>query len=203
MIRSRSSKRAAAVEVVRAAHAGGDEQRAVALRAGEDGRELRVVAAGHPDLDDRAQLEQQIDVRAPVEVLERERVAHAAQLLDRAEHVVARRIRRHLQDRAVRAHRRRADLDEEVARDRHPRGMAAGQDLQADVAEGVHEQGGGGLGVRRGIERLPFAAEHELIPDDPVALVGDGLAHDGDIGTGGGVEERRHIPHGRQVGPES
>ena len=93
------------------------------------------------------------------------------------------RVGRDLQDGAVRADRRRADLDEEVARDRDPRRMAAGEGVEADVAERVDEQGGGRLGVARRVEPAALVvAEQQLIAHDAVALVGDGLAHDGHLG---------------------
>ena len=105
-----------------------------------------------------------------------------------------------LHHRAVGADGRRADLHEEVAGDRHPGRVAPGEDLQADVAERVDEEHGGGLGVRRGVERTaPLAAEHELVADHGVAVVRDRLADDGDVG---GIGEDDHLsPDGRQLRP--
>ena len=86
-----------------------------------------------------------------------------------------------LQHGAVGADRRRADLDQEVAGDRHPRGVAAGERLQADVAERLDEQGGGGLGVHGGIAEVDRAAEAQLVAHDDIARVGDRMADDRDF----------------------
>jgi hypothetical protein len=120
-------------------------------------------------------------------------------LLEHAEHVVTRFVGGDLEHGAVGPHRRRADLQEEVAGDRHPGGMAAGELVEADVAERVDQQRGRGLGVRRGIGRHALAAEQQLVADDDVPLVGDRLPDDGDVGAaGGGIGENAHLSHGRQ-----
>jgi len=80
--------------------------------------------------------------------------------------------------------------------------MAAGEALEADVAERVDEQGGGGLGVRRGVQRAPLAAEQQLVADHRVAIVRDGLADDGDVGAAGGrIGEDGHLSHGQHLEP--
>ena len=86
-----------------------------------------------------------------------------------------------LQDRAVGAHRRRPDLDEEVAGDRDPRGVPAGERVQADVAERVDEQGGGRLGVHRRVAEVHRAAEPQLVADHVVARIRDRMADDRDF----------------------
>ena len=59
--------------------------------------------------------------------------------------------------------------------------MAAGERLEADVAEGLDEQGRGGLGVHRRIAEVDGAAEAQLVAHDDVARVGDRMADDGDF----------------------
>jgi hypothetical protein len=119
--------------------------------------ELGVRPPADAHLDDRAEAEQGLEVRPPVEVLEAERVAAAAELLEHGEQVVARRVGGELEHGAVRPHGRRADLHQEGAGDRHPHRVAAGEHLEADVAERVDEQGGGRLGVRGRVHRLALA----------------------------------------------
>ena len=133
------------------------------------------------DADDRAQRHQRADVVAAVVVVERDRVAAAAELLEHAEEVVLGRVGGDLEHGAVRAHRRRADLDQEVAGDREPGGVAAGELLEADVAERVDQQRRGGLGVHRGVAEVDLAAEAQLVADDVVARVRDRVPDDRDL----------------------
>jgi putative sigma-54 modulation protein len=89
-------------------------------------------------------------------------------------------------ERQVKRHRekrrgRRADLDQDVASDRDPGGVAAGQRLQADVAERLDQQGGGGLGVHRGIAEVDGASEAQLVTHDDIARIRDRMANHGDF----------------------
>jgi hypothetical protein len=115
----------------------------------------QVLEADAPDVDahDRAQRHQRGEVAAAIVVVERDRVAAAAELLQHGEQVVLGRVGGDLQHGAVRAHGRRADLDEEVAGDRQPGGVAPGELLEPDVAERVDEQGGGRLASMAGSPR--------------------------------------------------
>ena len=100
-----------------------------------------------------------------------------------------------LQHRAVGAHGRRADLDQEVAGDRHPGGVAAGERLEADVAERLDEQRRGGLGVHGRVAEVDRAAEAQLVADDDMAGVRDRMADDGHFltgGSGGGGHDGAH-----------
>ena len=108
-------------------------------------------------------------------------VAGAGELLEDRQEVLAGAVGLDLEHGAVGADRRRADLDQEVARDRHPRGMAAGQGLQPDVAERLDQQGGGGLGVHGRIAEVDGAAEAQLVAHDDVARVRDRMANDRDF----------------------
>ena len=121
-----------------------------------------------------------VDHRAVV-LVERDRVAGARELLEDLQQVVAGVVGLDLQHGAVGAHGRRADLDQEVAGDRHPRGVAAGERLEADVAERLDQQGGGGLGVHRRVAEVDRAAEAQLVADDDVARVRDRMADDRDF----------------------
>ena len=107
-------------------------------------------APRHVDAHDRAQRHELLDVVD--QPTRRTRPARSCSPSGRAAGGSASRSSRgvvglDLQHGAVGAHGRRADLDEEVARDRHPRGMAAGQRLEADVAERLDQQRRGRLGV--------------------------------------------------------
>ena len=64
--------------------------------------------------------------------------------------------------------------------------MAAGEHLEADVAERVDEQRGGRLGVAGKKRTRALAVEQQLVAHDGMALVRDGLADDGDVGASGG-----------------
>ena len=59
--------------------------------------------------------------------------------------------------------------------------MAAGERLEADVAEGLDEQRGRRLGVHGGVAEVDRAAEAQLVADDDVAGVGDRMADDRDF----------------------
>ena len=159
------------------------------------GERPRRETAATSTLDDRAQRHQLLELSSRAVVLvERDACSRERASCWRiAEQVVARRVGLDLQHRAVRAHRRRADLDQEVARDRDPRGMAAGERLEADVAEGLDEQRGGRLGVHRGVAEVDGAAEAQLVADDVVARVGDRMADDRDlVAVGGDAAWRAH-----------
>ena len=66
--------------------------------------------------------------------------------------------------------------------------MAAGERLEADVAEGLDEQGGGGLRVHRGIAQVDRAAEAQLVAHDDISRVGDGMTDDRYfLAAGGGI----------------
>jgi hypothetical protein len=161
-----------------------------------------VVAPGDVHLHDRAEPEERLDARSPVVVLQRDRVAAAAELLEHGEEVV--RAGYAAICSTARSGRTGGgrDLDEEVAGNRHPRRVAAGEDLEADVAERVDKEGGRRLGVGRGVERLAGAAEQQLVPEHLVAVVGDGLADDGVVGAAAGGSARTLLsPHGRQGTP--
>ena len=70
------------------------------------------------------------------------------------------------------------------ARHRQPRGMAAGEPLEPDVAERVEQQPGG----RRGA----LAVDDELVSDDRAVGVGDRAPDDGDLVRIGSRLGRRH-----------
>jgi len=163
------------------AHAGSHEQRALNTRRLERHGQLVVRPPRHVDLHDRAQRHQLLDVVPAVVVVQGQRVAGAGELLQQRQQVVRGRIGLDLHHRAVRAHRRRPDLHQEVAGDRDPRGMAAGQPLEADVAERLDEQCGRRLGVLRRIAEVHRAPEAQLVADDVVARVGDRMAYDSDL----------------------
>ena len=59
--------------------------------------------------------------------------------------------------------------------------MAAGERLEADVAERVDEQRRGRLGVHGGVAEVDGAAEAQLVAHDDVAGVRDRMADDGDF----------------------
>ena len=141
----------AALEGGVVADLGRDEQRALHLGDAQDAGEVFDGELGDVDADDRAERHELLDVggHLALPLVERDRVAAARQLLQDREQVLAGVVGLDLQHGAVGAHGRRADLDQEVAGDRDPRGVAAGERLQADVAEGLDEQGGGGLRVHR------------------------------------------------------
>jgi hypothetical protein len=101
------------------------------------------------------------------------------------------RVGRDLEHGAIGAHGRRADLDEEVAGDRDPRRVAAGEGVEADVAERVDEQRGGRLGVARRVEPTALVvSEQQLVAHDAVAFIGDRLADDGHLRPPGARIER-------------
>jgi hypothetical protein len=61
--------------------------------------------------------------------------------------------------------------------------VAAGELLEPDVAERVHEQRRGRLGVHRRVAAVDRAAEAQLVAHDVVAGVGDRVADDRDLGS--------------------
>ena len=122
-----------------------------------------------------------LSISGAVVLVQREGVARAGELLQDRQEVVAGAVGLDLQHGAVGAHGRRADLDQEVARDRHPRGVAAGQGLQPDVAERLDQQGGGGLGVHGRVAEVDGASEAQLVAHDDVAGVRDRMANDRDF----------------------
>ena len=66
--------------------------------------------------------------------------------------------------------------------------MAAGQRLQADVAEGLDQQSRGRLGVHGGVAEIHRAAEAQLVADDDVARIGDRMTDDRDfLAAGSGI----------------
>jgi hypothetical protein len=193
------AERAAAVEVAHGADARGHEQRAVDLGERDRVVQLCVRQPGDVDLDDRADGEQVLDVGAAVVVVEGDRVAAAAEALELADQVGLSRVGGDLQHGAVGAHRRRADLDEEVAGDRDPRRVTAGEGVEADVAERVDQQGGGRLGVTGRVEAASLiVAEEQLVAHDAVAFVGNRLTDDGHVGPPRARIERE--AHTRNVG---
>jgi putative sigma-54 modulation protein len=67
--------------------------------------------------------------------------------------------------------------------DRDPGEVVPGEPLEPDVAERVRDQRRRRAGVGGGVARDVRCPEQQLVPDDAVALVGDRLADDGDLGT--------------------
>jgi hypothetical protein len=102
-----------------------------------------------------------------------------------------------MQDGGIRAQGRRPDLDQEGPGDRDPGGVTAGEPVESDVPERVHQQRGGGLGVAGGVEPATVAAEQQLVAEDVAPGVGDRLADDGDFGrrrAGGCGRDGPHSP---------
>ena len=63
--------------------------------------------------------------------------------------------------------------------------MAAGEGLQADVAEGLDEQGRSGLGVHGRIAEIDGASEAQFVTHDDIARIRDRMAHHGHFGAAG------------------
>ena len=173
--------------VVVVGHVGGHEQRALHASA----RRSRPASASRPtlgdvDAHDRAQRHQRAEVVAAVVVVERDRVAAAAELLEHGEQVVLGRVGGDLQHGAVRAHGRRADLDEEVAGDRQPGGWrpaSCSSPMSPNASTSRAEVALASIG---GVAEVDGAAEAQLVADDVVARVGDRVADDRDLGALGG-----------------
>ena len=73
--------------------------------------------------------------------------------------------------------------------------MAAGQRLQADVAEGLDQQGRGGLGVHGRVAEVDGASEAQLVAHDDIARIRDRMADDRDFlaaGMRGGGHGETH-----------
>ena len=79
--------------------------------------------------------------------VEGDRVAAELEALERGEDGLGGRLGGELEDDAVGPDGRRADLEQELGGHRDPGGVAAGEALEADVAERVEQQGGGRLGA--------------------------------------------------------
>ena len=62
--------------------------------------------------------------------------------------------------------------------------MAAGERLEPDVAEGLDQQGGGGLRVHRRIAEIDRAAEAQFVTHDNMARIRDRMADDRDFVNG-------------------
>ena len=151
-------------EIFRRRDLGGDELEVAAAQRVEvvvgDGRKR--------NLDRVADLKQR-----GLDAVDRQLVAAELEAPQRGQDLVGHRLGGDLQHDTVGPHRRRADLEQELGRDPHPRGVLAGEAIDPDVAEHVQQQRGGPTD--------PVAAGDELVAHDRALAVGDRPAHDRDL----------------------
>ncbi len=161
---------------------GREGDRAAGVHARHHGRDVLGRPAGEVDLDGAEHVEQVERELRPGQAVELQREATARQLVEQlGELGVARLVVGHAQDDTVGAHRRDADREQQLARDRQVRHTGADELLEAHDAQGVVERlqrrriGAGcnlGVGVRK------------PVPGDAHARVEDRLAGDHHLSRG-------------------
>ena len=159
-----------------------DEDEVAPAQRVDPGAQALGAVGGEVELHAPRRVEQRLEAGAVDERVERDAGAALGELDDR---VVQRRVVAvagvELEHDAVRAHRHRADVEQQVAGERKPRDVAAGERLESDLGQRVDDDG--------------RALDEQLEAEQAHVGVEHGLARDEDLARGSGRGACRRAAH--------
>jgi hypothetical protein len=180
------AQRAAQGEVLVGVHGGGDEHEVAARERANLRAQAVAAVSGEVELDAPREVEQRLELGAVGDSVERDTRAAVGEPADGLdERLVVALGGRDLEHDPVGADGHGADLEKELAPEREPRGVAAGERLEADLGQGVGDDGG--------------AVDEQLEAEQAHLGVDHGLARDEDLAGGRGGRGMRSGGHLRPV----